>query len=94
MKQLYSFSVAYIFVFTAGIFGNVAIFLTVRKSSDMRRLTTYFIINLAAADLLVLIFCLPFTLAANIYQGKKLTVRLKRTLLIKPFNQIIIFEEK
>lgn len=69
LNPLHIFSFAYIFVFTAGIFGNVAIFLTVRKSADMRRLTTHFIINLAAADLLVLIFCLPFTLAANIFPG-------------------------
>ncbi|KAG4065833.1 hypothetical protein HA402_012511 [Bradysia odoriphaga] len=67
LEATIALSVAYIFVFIAGIIGNVAIFLTVRKSADMRRLTTHFIINLAAADLLVLIFCLPFTLAANIF---------------------------
>lgn len=63
------FSVAYVFVFGAGIFGNIAIFLTMREIQHKRTLTNLFIINLAAADLLVIIFCLPFTLAANIFPG-------------------------
>lgn len=67
-NKLFS-SLAYLFVFITGIFGNVAILLTMRDVQNKRTLTNLFIINLAAADLLVLIFCLPFTLAANIFPG-------------------------
>ncbi|KAK2158720.1 hypothetical protein LSH36_165g07000 [Paralvinella palmiformis] len=36
----------------------------------MHTVTNYFIVNLAIADILVCIFCLPITLLSNLYTGK------------------------
>lgn len=59
-------------MFVAGVFGNVAVFYIVKRTPRMRTLTNQFIANLAAADLLVIILCLPFTLAAVIFPGMKM----------------------
>lgn len=60
--------VAYGLVFVAGLVGNLLVALTVlRGSTSMRRcVTNLFLVNLAIADLLVVIFCIPFTLIARL----------------------------
>lgn len=52
-----------------GIIGNIAVFIVVTKSPQMRTLTNQFIANLAVADLFVNILCVPFTLVSNLYPG-------------------------
>lgn len=63
-------SVAYCAISVVGIIGNLAVLAVVAKSPQMRTLTNQFIANLAVADLLVNILCVPFTLVANLYPGK------------------------
>ncbi|XP_076066622.1 neuropeptide SIFamide receptor-like [Oratosquilla oratoria] len=58
---------AYILVFTLGLVGNSFVIAVVFRSPRMRTVTNYFIVNLAVADVLVIVFCLPATLVANIY---------------------------
>ncbi|GAB6024238.1 hypothetical protein CHUAL_008933 [Chamberlinius hualienensis] len=57
---------AYFAVFSLGIIGNGFVVIVVLRSPRMRTVTNFFIVNLAVADILVLVFCLPATLLANI----------------------------
>lgn len=66
----YVSSIAYSMISIIGIVGNVAVFIVVTKSPQMRTLTNKLIGNLAVADLLVNVVCVPFTLVANLYPGK------------------------
>ncbi|XP_054156214.1 neuropeptide SIFamide receptor-like [Oppia nitens] len=57
---------AYTIVFILGIVGNCCVVIVVVQSPRMRTVTNFFIVNLAFADILVLIFCLPATLISNL----------------------------
>lgn len=63
-------AVAYSLVFLIGIVGNSFVVAIVCKSPRMRTVTNYFIANLALADILVLLFCLPATLISNLFIRK------------------------
>ncbi|XP_035714725.1 neuropeptide SIFamide receptor isoform X1 [Folsomia candida] len=63
------FCVAYGIVFLIGIVGNSFVVAVVLRSPRMRTPTNFFIMNLALADLIVVIFGLPVTLLANIYSA-------------------------
>ncbi|XP_050436017.1 neuropeptide SIFamide receptor-like [Adelges cooleyi] len=65
MTAVYCF--AYTMVFLVGLVGNLLVVSVVFRSPRMRNVTNYFIVNLAVADILVLVFCLPATLLSNIY---------------------------
>lgn len=69
---VYAFSIAYSMISIIGIIGNVSIFTVVTKAPQMRTLTNKLIGNLAIADLLVNVVCVPFTLVANLYPGNKI----------------------
>lgn len=60
-------TVAYSIVFVVGLIGNSFVVAIVCKSPRMRTVTNYFMANLALADILVLLFCLPATLMSNIF---------------------------
>ncbi|XP_063981897.1 neuropeptide SIFamide receptor-like [Diachasmimorpha longicaudata] len=57
---------AYFIVFVVGLVGNSFVIAVVYRSPRMRTVTNFFIVNLAVADVLVLVFCLPATLLGNI----------------------------
>ena len=61
------YCVAYTVVFAMGIIGNSCVVAVVLRSPRMRTVTNYFIVNLACADILVLLFCLPATLLSNLF---------------------------
>ncbi len=63
-------SVAYSVVFLLGIIGNSLVVSLVYRNPRMHTVTNYFIVNLAIADILVCLFCLPITLLSNIFTGE------------------------
>lgn len=64
------YCIAYTLVFILGIIGNSFVVAVVVRSPRMRTVTNYFIVNLALADILVLLFCLPATLLSNLFTRK------------------------
>ncbi|CAG9792819.1 unnamed protein product [Diatraea saccharalis] len=48
-------------VFIIGLVGNALVCIAVYRNHTMRTVTNYFIVNLAAADFMVILFCLPPT---------------------------------
>lgn len=61
---------AYSLIFFTGVLGNSMVILVVAKRKQMQTVTNIFVMNLAVADLLVIIFCVPATLLANLIQRK------------------------
>ncbi|XP_078577734.1 neuropeptide FF receptor 2-like [Branchiostoma floridae x Branchiostoma japonicum] len=57
---------SYALVFLLCVVGNVIVCGVVIKTPRLRTVTNYFILNLAVSDLLVAIFCMPFTLVEHI----------------------------
>lgn len=70
------YCVAYIIVFVVGLIGNIFVIAVVFRTPRMRTVTNYFIVNLAFADVLVIIFCLPATLMSNIFVRKSFAVNI------------------
>lgn len=64
------YCIAYIVVFIVGLIGNSFVIAVVYRSPRMRTVTNFFIVNLAVADVLVIVFCLPATLMSNIFVRK------------------------
>jgi len=63
--------IVYGIIFTVGLVGNTLVVFVVIRSPRFRSSVTYlFIVNLAVADLLVILFCLPPTLVSNILVRK------------------------
>lgn len=48
-------------VFLIGLIGNALVCVAVYRNHTMRTVTNYFIVNLAVADFMVILFCLPPT---------------------------------
>ncbi|KAG6460121.1 hypothetical protein O3G_MSEX011786 [Manduca sexta] len=48
-------------VFLTGLIGNALVCIAVYRNHSMRTVTNYFIVNLAVADFMVILFCLPAT---------------------------------
>lgn len=53
--------VAHFIVFIMGLVGNALVCVAVFRNTSMRTVTNYFIVNLAVADFLVILICLPPT---------------------------------
>ena len=64
------YTLAYAAVFLLAVVGNVLVISVVFSNSSMHTVTNYFIVNLAVADLLVGLLCLPITLVANLISGE------------------------
>ncbi|CAG7835681.1 unnamed protein product [Allacma fusca] len=65
---------AYTAILVIGVVGNSLVVVVVLRSPRMRTVTNLFILNLAVADLLVILFCLPPTLLSNILVREYLLV--------------------
>lgn len=68
MRVIYS--VAYISIMIIAIAGNAMVVAVVYRNQSMHTVTNYFIVNLAVADIMVAVICLPMTLLVNMYKGK------------------------
>ena len=64
------YSVVYGLVFIFALLGNILVMVVVSRNKSMHNATNYFIVNLAIADILVALFCVPITLLGNIYSGE------------------------
>lgn len=70
------YCIAYVIVFLVGLVGNSFVIAVVLRMRNMRTVTNYFIVNLAIADILVIVFCLPATLMSNIFVRKYSTMEI------------------
>ncbi|KAK6976329.1 cholecystokinin receptor type A, partial [Biomphalaria glabrata] len=52
----------YVIIFLLSVVGNILVILTVAQNKKMRSVTNVFLLNLAVSDLLLAVFCMPFTL--------------------------------
>ncbi len=62
--------VAYMLILIVGVIGNFMVILVISLRPQMRSVTNMFIMNLAVADLFVIVFCVPATLLSNIFTRK------------------------
>ncbi|KAB0800187.1 hypothetical protein PPYR_05927 [Photinus pyralis] len=60
--------IMYSVIFLVAVIGNGIICYIVLSSSRMRTVTNYFIMNLAIGDILITIFCVPFTSVSSLQQ--------------------------
>lgn len=76
--------VFYAFLFIVGLTGNALVIWAVCNNKHMRSVTNLFITNLAIADLLVLLFCLPITCLGDVTETWYLgTVMCKITIFLQ-----------
>ena len=60
--------VLYSSVFVIGLIGNLLVILVIIKYRHMRSITNMFFMNLSIGDLLVVLVCMPFSMAPYIYK--------------------------
>ncbi|KAL1379345.1 hypothetical protein pipiens_014965 [Culex pipiens pipiens] len=51
----------YVLIFVTAVIGNSIVLFIVQSNPRMRTVTNYFITNLAVGDLMMILFCVPFT---------------------------------
>ncbi|KAH0945928.1 hypothetical protein HN011_007565 [Eciton burchellii] len=73
-------------VFVVGLFGNALVCMAVYRNHSMRTVTNYFIVNLAVADLLVLLICLPPSVLWDVTQTWFLGLKLCKAV---PYLQTV-----
>ncbi|XP_021360081.1 neuropeptide SIFamide receptor-like [Mizuhopecten yessoensis] len=69
LHMIVIYSCVYSAVFLFALCGNLMVITVVVRNRSMHNATNYFIVNLAIADVLVSIFCVPITLLSNLYTG-------------------------
>ncbi|XP_070197511.1 cholecystokinin receptor type A-like [Littorina saxatilis] len=52
----------YVLIFLLSVVGNVLVMVTLVQNKKMRTVTNVFLLNLAVSDLLLAVFCMPFTI--------------------------------
>jgi len=58
--------VSYSAIIVASTGGNLLVIITVVTNQRMKSVINYFILNLACADILIAVVCIPFTFIANV----------------------------
>ncbi|XP_053678037.1 uncharacterized protein LOC128728435 [Anopheles nili] len=56
----------YAIIFLLSVVGNLLVILTLAQNKRMRTVTNVYLLNLAISDLLLGVFCMPFTLAGQV----------------------------
>ncbi|KAK7469473.1 hypothetical protein BaRGS_00036494, partial [Batillaria attramentaria] len=59
----------YVLIFLLSVVGNVLVLVTLAQNKKMRTVTNVFLLNLAVSDLLLAVFCMPFTLVPILLQN-------------------------
>ena len=60
----------YVLIFTLGICGNVLVTIVISRNRELRNSTNYFLFNLSAADIMVLVVTMPTALMEVHTNGK------------------------
>jgi len=58
----------YSIIFVLAVVGNLLVILTLAQNKRMRTITNVFLLNLSISDLLLAVFCMPFTLIPTLMQ--------------------------
>ena len=58
----------YSIIFLLSVVGNTLVILTLIQNRRMRTVTNVFLLNLSISDLLLAVFCMPFTLVPTLLQ--------------------------
>jgi cholecystokinin-like receptor len=61
-EQIFTLILPYSIIFLLTIIGNALVIITLSANRRMRSVTNIFLLNLAVSDLLLGVFCMPFTL--------------------------------
>ena len=61
-EQILTLILPYSIIFLLAIIGNALVIITLGSNRRMRSVTNIFLLNLAVSDLLLGVFCMPFTL--------------------------------
>jgi hypothetical protein len=61
-EQIFTLILPYSIIFLLAIIGNLLVIITLTVNRRMRSVTNIFLLNLAVSDLLLGVFCMPFTL--------------------------------
>lgn len=77
------YALAYSIIFIISLIGNALVVSVVMIKPGMRSVTNLFIANLAIADILVAVFCIPITLLDNIFSGKQIMKTITQTTTTK-----------
>lgn len=71
----------YSIIFFLAIIGNVLVIVTLAQNRRMRTVTNVFLLNLSISDLLLAVFCMPFTLIPTLLKdfvfGKALCILIR-----------------
>lgn len=59
LGSLIFFTIAYVIVFITGLIGNIVVLFVIFRNNELKHFTNYFFANLSAADVLVLLVCIP-----------------------------------
>jgi hypothetical protein len=59
LSSLIFFTIVYVLVLISGLVGNFIVLYVILKNNDLKHFTNYFFANLSAADVFVLLFCIP-----------------------------------
>ncbi len=59
----------YCIIFVLAVLGNSLVIVTLVQNRRMRTVTNVFLLNLSVADLLLAVFCMPFTLIPTLLQN-------------------------
>lgn len=59
LGSLIFFTIVYVLVLISGLVGNFIVLFVILKNNELKHFTNYFFANLSAADVFVLIFCIP-----------------------------------
>lgn len=85
--------VLFITVFFIGIIGNFLVCYSVMKNKNMKVLLNFFLVNLAVADFLVILICLPSSVAFDVLQSWFLgAVMCKITSYLQVSESILILQ--